>query len=441
MDKEFKPPKGESPEPPARRRLRLSNVAWLVVFGLICVGSLLFSPPMPAGYREDLATSLRLSGTPRLHVTINCDSWEFLRLAQQPSRLLERGSLYQSRPGYAVIGFGMAVPFRLLGLDHRLESGRSPDFAPEYAGYILFNGILLLATLYLFVVLCGRSSLFALALPLVLLSCNEVTKAFFWTPHMQIFNLFMPIASVAINRWLLTSRPEPSWRSLLGMSALLGVCLLVYGAFIVCMGSALVCLVWGRRNASENRRVPGSALLKAAVCGVVFLLPILGWAAFVKWQAGDFYSHEIVAYRQFIWIIQALREGPAAFLDQLTRFSGLFSTVVVKAAWLPLLATGLVMGVSAARRVPAVAEEKVRHTTAAVLFYEWVAVPFYALMGFYATRLAWALVPPLLLILTVQTQRLLESLDKTPSRAVGAGLFLLSIVCLLYQVLSAGPYF
>jgi hypothetical protein len=36
---------------------------------------------------------------------------------------------------------------------------------------------------------------------------NDVGKAFYWTPHQQMFAMLVPVATVLIGRWVLLSRP------------------------------------------------------------------------------------------------------------------------------------------------------------------------------------------------------------------------------------------
>jgi hypothetical protein len=69
-----------------------------------------------------------------------------------------------------------------------------------------------------------------------------------------------------------------------------------------------------------------------------------------------------------------------------------------------------------------------------------VNIPFYALMGFYQTRLSWTIVPPLLLVLGTQIGRLELALSDRARLALRAGVVGLTISYLAYWIAKAGPY-
>ncbi|MBX3278748.1 MAG: hypothetical protein KF868_12160 [Acidobacteria bacterium] len=79
---------------------------------------------------------------------------------------------------------------------------------------------------------------------------------------------------------------------------------------------------------------------------------------------------------------------------------------------------------------------------AEMAFYQLLAVLlFYSLMGFYATRLTWALVPGMLFLIAIKVRLLFEG--QMPDRVRTIAGWLLSTTSLLYViywVARPGPY-
>jgi len=240
---------------PARRYLRDIFVAGLVVTGAVV--SLLFSPTLSREVEvPHCGKPIHIWG--HAHLTVGCDSGEFVALAGNPALLLTpEHQIRQNRPLYSALGWAHALPFRPLGLESlglrilggevTSESGLNyRKYLPEYLGFILLNWLLLVASVELFRrLLEGRSLLeTGIVLPVAILIFNEITK-FFWEPHTQIFNIFIPVMSLYLFRWMQPRLSTLKWSHMIVIGLLLGLGNLAYGAFAVAVGGAVLAILMG----------------------------------------------------------------------------------------------------------------------------------------------------------------------------------------------------
>lgn len=429
----------------ARRWLREALIAGALVIAATL--PFLASPHPGANASPWCLNPVDLGG--RLHVDLNCDSHVFLLLAEDPRRLLtEENRMWQSRPLYGTLGWMLAMPFRAAGLE--AVGARLPDSAwapgrggrppgrllPWYAGFILLNALLLAASLMLFRQVAGARSFRdpAIILPVAVLLANTVTRGFFWTPHLQMFNVFVPVLSLWLFWWMQPRLGELGWARTAGIGVALGVCALAYGAFVVtAAGAALLLLA---RGGSLARRAARAGALLAA-----FALPIVAWMAFVVSRTGSFYSHEVARYRQFVWMADAAAHGPEAFAAALAHNLGQYAQVLGRVAAFPaLVIAALVLAahlLGGSRRGGA--GEHARRAGVAVLVYLLVSVPFFALMGFYANRLAWTVVPALLVMMAMETESLRQALGRR-GPLVTAAAAVLALCHTAFWVMRVGPF-
>lgn len=421
----------------SRTRLREILVAGLLV--TMAVIPFLF-PRLPQASRTLYCGSLIDVWAP-VRVFLNCDSDEFLLLAKNPALvLMPEHRTRQSRPLYGAIGWAFAAPLRALGVSGR--SGRlSGEYLPEYVGFIVLNWVLLIASVVLFKRLLGADSFFetSMLVPNAILLVNEVTKAFVWTPHLQIFNIFIPVASLYLFWWMQPRLRTLTWRQVAAIGLLLGLGNLAYGAFAMTAAGAVLYLLLGD-GADALRTQPGPRALRATLLAAAFLTPLGVWMAFVVARTGTFYSHEIVVYRQFVWLADSASRGGAALLADLVRNLADYLKTLATVALFPLLALAAVsiMTIAAGVRVPRTDRE--RDTSRAVLWYMLANIPFFALMGFYRTRLSWTLVPPLLLLLGHAIGRLELALSHNRRGALRAGAAAMALCDVAYWFARVGPY-
>ena len=374
---------------------------------------------------------------PPLGFALNCDSPRFLALAANPAGLFVfPGSVWQSRPVYVVLGAALALPIRILFpmLDWPpLPTG----LVASWWAYTLLNFAILLVAICLFDVLLGaeeRLTVTAFVFGSWLLA-NYVVKRFVWTPHTQLFNILVPVVALRASLDAL-QRPAVSNARAAMLGIVFGIGALAYGSFaIACL--AFVASLWlGRCVRAEH--VGLGTVARQSLCALgAFALPIVAWWSYVTFRTGGFYSHEVQAYRQFVWIADAWQQGPAELAAVFADNLGYFLCTVANVLWLPaaVLAVLVVLartsGVSLRRL--ARDEQALLLATATVFGLTFV---FLALLGFYAERLSWALVPPLLVVCVKVGDALDASLGRARRDAFRAGMVLLLAVGVAIEVLA-----
>ncbi|HKP74836.1 MAG TPA: hypothetical protein VJT67_04800, partial [Longimicrobiaceae bacterium] len=243
-----------------------------LVVALVPLFYLLSPPPTRAEQATRCVSTLHLAGP--ANIVLNCDSYEFAVVARDPSLLLTPAhKLRQARPLYAVAGWVFGLPFRAAGVDRiaaRVLGPSRAEFAaaaPEFAGFILLNGLLLVLALEVFRRTLGgaRYSAAWMILPATLLAVNEVTKAFFWSPHQQLLNVLIPVGAIALYAWMQPRLGALGWPRMAAIGVAIGLCELMYGAFaIVAAGAALLCLADRASGVPLGRRLVRAAALLAA---------------------------------------------------------------------------------------------------------------------------------------------------------------------------------
>ena len=154
-----------------------------------------------------------------LNVLINCDSAVFMKDAQNPMRMFDGLSVYQDRPAHSILVWLSGSLLRLLGFPNQSReivgtSGQTTSYdSIFYLSYIALNFIIVFVAVMLaikfvfgdftFGSLTRTKTLFIIVVLIV--SANELTKTFFWTPHSQMFNILLPTMGLT----LLKNRKNP----------------------------------------------------------------------------------------------------------------------------------------------------------------------------------------------------------------------------------------
>ena len=147
--------------------------------------------------------------TKDIGVLINCDSAVYMKDAQSPSRLFNGESVYQDRP----------LPTLLISLFAKIwHFFNLPDYYRDIVGnsgvvvtyslmtYILFLilsatilsiscwlGIKTFSNINIKFQLNDQSLILIAFIFTLMISMNELTKTFFWTPGSQMFNILIPV--------------------------------------------------------------------------------------------------------------------------------------------------------------------------------------------------------------------------------------------------------
>jgi hypothetical protein len=222
-----------------------------------------------------------------LGYSVNCDSKDFIGAAEKPSLLLQKNAPRQSRPLYIMWGFvwgyALVFIFKLLQVQASL-------FIVFNLGFVFLNFLLLLTTVILYFKILIS---FNIDKRLILASsgfiiCNDITRAFFWTAHQQIFNLFTPVLIVfLLLQHLKTAGLKPA-RFYLN-SFVTGVLFLCYGNFLVFIPIALLFMAAVFYNSRRSRFL--GLIASQLACIVLFFIPFTIWGLAVYLKTGSFYSY------------------------------------------------------------------------------------------------------------------------------------------------------
>jgi len=230
-----------------------------------------------------------------------------------------------------------------------------------------------------------------------------------------------------------------TWLQVTFIGLLIGFAALIYGSFAVTAGGAALCILVGEGISALRERVINKSF-QSFLLLASFFLPTVVWAAIVTNITGSYYSHEIVQYRQFVWLGDSLSQGANVLLTDLSANLSKYAFTVAQVVVFPCLALAFVVAVTLAVSVSRQPDNLDQSRSFAVLLYVLPAILFQGLMGFYQPRLSWSLVPAVLLILGLEIRQLEVALVGRARFAVKASLIIVSAVYLAYWIFSQGPF-
>lgn len=259
--------------------------------------------------------------TKGVRVLINCDSAVYMKDAQSPSRLFNGESVYQDRPLPTFIVAMVAKAWHLLGLpDYYRNIVGNSGLVVTYSlvTYVLF---LILSTNILsiscwlgiktFSNISNRFDIdneyftFIAFAFTVLISMNEITKTFFWTPGSQMFNILIPIYLF----YLLQFAHTPVSMKFFMLNTFLFMILLFSYAFFILLIIPLVLLGW------KNYKI--RIIILTVVISIYASYPML------LRLAGGTYNNFALGYRRlYLWIFDAYLNHE--FLNKIEQYLTLF---------------------------------------------------------------------------------------------------------------------
>jgi hypothetical protein len=408
--------------------IRPARFASLIVLMILTLNLLLLAQPAPPPppFNGCFADYDMGRG---FHHFLNCDSPEYLALAQDPSLVWTHGIL-QARPLSFAVPYLLAQPLRLVP---RLEkAGPYRPYPREFVAYLLINLAALTVALVCFARVLdtgtGSGAGIELLLSMVVLGANDVTKFFFWTPHTQIFILVTPCLAMYLVWRVLQRGAALNLVHALALGLALGGGVLIYGAFIIpALCLAVVHVIVYRRL------WPAVAVVAAA------LAPYAGWAAFVNAHIGSFMNWEAVNYRHFLWMVDCAREGlascgPAARDNWIVFYTTAAPVLAVPALLLFVLRVARYIwpGDELPPRTGVLGQ------TIGITFV--TIVVFMMLEGRYFPRLCWLLVPPVLMAVAIELKSLRLSHPRARFSAVNIVIALVLITYVALLAARQGPY-
>ena len=259
--------------------------------------------------------------TKGVEVLINCDSAVYMKDAQMPIRLFNGESVYQDRP----------LPTLLVSLFAKIwHFFNLPDYNRDVVGnsgvvvtyslvtYILFlllSAIILSISCWLGIKtfsniasklnINNQSFTFIVFIFTILISMNEITKTFFWTPGSQIFNILIPVYLF----YLLQFAYSPVSDRFFILNVCAFIVLLFSYAFFILLIIPLLLLGW------KNYRLRIFVLATSVLIYASY--PIL-----LRLLGGTYNNFAIGYRRMYVWVIDAYLNNE--FVDKISQFLTLF---------------------------------------------------------------------------------------------------------------------
>jgi len=380
---------------------------------------------------------------------VNCDAGVFCTSARHPANLLKANAIRQSRPLYIILGTLIGYPINFLfnvldiNLDQNIyDSNEATPYIPFYIGFILINFIILFISIFLFdsILTSMGISKYLIYLLSMFLICNDVIKAFIWTAHSQIFNIFSPIFIIFI-MWKIISDSSLSNKKIFIISFIGGLLLLVHGNFILFLPCILFSLLL-RKKLKDKFRI-GAFTKIASMASIIFAIPIIIWIITVTISAGYYYNHEIVRWRQVVWILDTLKIGINKFIEQFLIFTSYyFKTFSYEI--LPFIVFSVVLYIILYfyRQINTnSAKVNIKYTLfKKIVFLNFIGYfIFFWLLGGYSTRLTFTIVAPLLFYIAVELDYFIKK-NQIFRKIILSGLSVSVVLWIVFHVVKYGPF-
>jgi len=436
-----------------RFRLDRSNVAFSSALALVML-ALLIGPRIPdAEQTANFVYNVHLPGP--FGLSLNSDSREFLQLASEPAHLFDPGNVRQSRPGLIFAAAILSWPLLPLSpaarwfgvtaqhtdIDPERISSVLASYPPAFVAYVLLNVAILMAAFYYYrrVVEPGGARSLEVAIIMVsvglLLIANDVVKVFLWSPHTQMFNILVPILGVYIALRAGASDPPPR-RFAIGMGLATGLGVTAYAFFAVLVPcfvvpSMLRCIVGPRARVRAR-------LIDAVLFSVLAAVPFVAWYVLVRTITGSFYQVEIAT--QVVWMEQAYSERGIAGV--ITGILGNLGTLGAMAAEQSLALCATIILITLVAAFHAGSRSALRGlppVLAAAVFVSVLVAGFYASVGNMSLRLAYPILPPLIVATGFAANAIAETLAPTWKRILAFGCLAITIVQIVAMILKFPP--
>lgn len=259
--------------------------------------------------------SVKIAGPIEYHMNPDSPTWARLVMDFPNYFTTDNGKTRIQRPLYVVFSrvfYNGLFYFRNWVPDHTVQritslkkrathpghwvSVNSRNFVVAWASCILTNWLIFwLAISFVYFGLCPYfSKIVAFGLALIPFLHNDALH-FYLMPHSEPFNLLIPALFV-----LMAGQIWPKKRTSYLLTSLMGVFMLGKGLMFP-IGSWFYEYLW-ERPWQKNLRVLFLLIL-------LFFLPLVGYRGFLKMFQLPVYNHEIVEYRQVIWMKDYFIQG------------------------------------------------------------------------------------------------------------------------------------
>ena len=183
-----------------------------------------------------------------------------------------------------------------------------------------------------------------------------------------------------------------SRKNMFFLSFLLGLGMLIYGNFLICF--SVIFLSYLHISFVEKKNYSVQEIAFTLLYLIIFVFPTLFWILILKLNGITYYNHELVVYKQLIWIIETLNQSMSVFLQTAeTNISLFFQTINSLYAFILFLIITISIWIFKNTCSKLLTKE-----TKILLLNLFCFALFFIILGFYDQRLTFTLMPILLCI-------------------------------------------
>ncbi len=397
-----------------------------------------------------------------------CDSYQYIYLTSKPSLLLDADfvAVRQNRPLYIYAAHIIGLPIKLVlykfisssyfdamdGQKHLFQKSINEKLAsspflkiyhiedhknlvvellPYYLAFILMNFIILLLSLCLFekLLLQLKVQQYIIHFLSLFIVCSGLVKAFFFSAHEQMFAFFTPIFIAHIIYLFLNDKIQ--CRKLLLISFLMGILCLAYGSFILYFPCFIIASFIKQNSICLSKLL----IFRLFANAVVFVIPTCSWVFICIHYSGHYFNGEVVTFREFVWIKDAISVGFFHFLYVCLDFTSQFFKTVLFTL-IPFF-VGIYILSRKTKNIDELLPQK-----SFFYFTQWMFFLFFCffwILGYYNFRLTYTCVPILLIGIAMKTQFLVDN-KIIDNSFLYKRLRLLSVIWLIWSIIKYGPF-
>jgi hypothetical protein len=251
---------------------------------LFAVASILFRSFVPP------ACTKAVSGPLGTTFVFNCDSAQFMQDSQNPARIFNAETSYQDRPLYAMLSHGISILLRpFLSGSETFTNAEGQLIQFKYSNLtafllihfvIIFLGLSLLLKTSWGGTKVGTPILMAVVSTVFL---NDIIKGFFWTPHTQVFSIYM--ICFAFYSWGYFQKKRNETTANLPWFILSSVQIFFYPILVLVL-LIPIALNWK----------------KFVIPSIAALLPYLIYPSVLQAFGGEYRNPQTDDFNQFVWI-------------------------------------------------------------------------------------------------------------------------------------------
>jgi hypothetical protein len=303
------------------------------LIALVILGSVLYLAGLAIGPRVSQASidqdSLWLQNiylSPPFGISLNKDSYLYLLSARNTKIVFGHEAVLQSRPLLSLIAHPLSRVLQMMPMVSL--PGASALFnhlLPTYLVFVFINLAMLIGCyrLYASMVLPRRQTTLEWSFGISVAPCafvigtllivNEITKAFFFAAHTQMFNLLVPMLALWVLLYLRAANIRYQTYVLSALLAGLGT--LAYGAVMV-IGAAIVL---ARMHSYRSAKSTGvwSMMAELLLLLAMLILPYFAWWLTVTLINGEFFNHDVKVWKHVVWMSSVFDNGLLWLLSSL----------------------------------------------------------------------------------------------------------------------------